>query len=213
MIKNDLGQRIHDSLVGLGIETPHTGIRADKELILASFTDIMGDGLGLNLEDDSLRDTPRRVAKMYCDEVFYGLDYEKFPACTTFANKMRYDEMITSKCTVMSMCEHHFVPFVGHAHIGYIPENKVLGLSKFNRVVDFFSRRPQVQERLTAQIYTALALILETEDVAVVIQAEHFCSKLRGVKDALASTTTSKLGGRFMNNPALRSEFLTFARK
>lgn len=164
--------------------------------------------LGLDLQDDSLRDTPSRVAKMYCNEVFTGLDYDNFPKCTTVENKMHYDEVVAVKgISVMSMCEHHFLPFVGTAKIAYIPKDKVLGLSKFNRVTDFFSRRPQVQERLTAQIFLALQAILDTEDVAIVINADHYCVKLRGVQDANSNTTTSKMGGKFFTNPTLRQEF------
>jgi GTP cyclohydrolase I len=125
---------------------------------------------------------------------------------------MRYDEMVAVKCTVKSVCEHHFVPFIGIAHIAYIPHDRVLGLSKFNRVVDFFSRRPQIQERLTEQVSAALRYILQTNDLAVVIQAKHFCVALRGVQDHLSDTTTSKLKGRFLSVPELRAEFLSLTK-
>ena len=165
--------------------------------------------LELDLSDDSLKDTPRRVAKMFMNEIFWGLDYDNFPKITTVENKMKYDEMILEKdINVMSVCEHHFVTIHGKAHVAYIPNKKVLGLSKMNRVVEFFSRRPQIQERLTEQIYYALNYILETENVAVVIEAEHFCVKARGVEDSNSSTVTSKLGGDFKSNSSLRQEFL-----
>jgi GTP cyclohydrolase IA len=125
---------------------------------------------------------------------------------------MAYDEMVAVKCTVKSVCEHHFVPFIGIAHVAYLPRNAVLGLSKFNRVVDFFSRRPQIQERLTEQISAALCYILQTDDVAVVIQAKHFCVALRGVQDHVSDTTTSKVKGRFKSVPELRAEFLALTK-
>lgn len=166
--------------------------------------------LGLNLEDQSLKDTPRRVAAMYCDELFYGLDYANFPACTLFETTSKeMDELVmVDNIEVKSMCEHHLIPFVGTCSIGYIPAGKMLGLSKFNRVVDFFSRRPQVQERLTAQIALAFRAILGTEDIAVVMQCEHLCAKLRGVKAFQSVTRTSNMQGRFRAVEALRQEFL-----
>lgn len=210
MSRNELGWAIHDMLKGQGIETPFKAgdLDPNSKHVISKYVAGIMNTLGLDHSDDSLRDTPGRVAKMYCDEVFYGLDYEKFPDCTSIENKMGYDEIVIQKCTVMSMCEHHFVPFQGVAYVGYIPGTKVIGLSKMNRVVDFFSRRPQVQERLTAQIHATLAMVLETVDVAVVIQAEHLCVKLRGIRDAQSKTTTSKLSGRFMEKPPLREEFL-----
>jgi GTP cyclohydrolase I len=204
----NLGKRIQGVLVAHGIETP---IFCPPDLTeLAGATQSLVESLGLDMSDDSIKDTPSRIAKMYAEEVFYGLNYNNFPKCTTIENKMRYDEVIVSDgIEVLSMCEHHFVPFVGTAHIGYIPNNKVLGLSKFNRVTDFFARRPQVQERLTEQIHAALSSILETEHIAVVIKAQHFCVKLRGVKDGHTQTHTSKLSGRFRNSEALRAEFFS----
>jgi GTP cyclohydrolase I len=181
-------------------------------MLQVAFREIMDHGLGLDLDDDSLRETPKRVAKMFSEEVFYGLDYSNFPACTVIDNKMGYDEAIAgTKIDVLSMCEHHFVPFIGHAYVAYIPGTKVLGLSKFNRVVDFFARRPQVQERLTEQCHAAFTTILETDDVAVVIRCQHLCVRLRGVKQDGGSTVTSKLGGRFKSVDALRSEFFALA--
>lgn len=173
------------------------------------FTAIMQE-LGLDLDDDSLKNTPSRVAKMFCDEVFYGLDWTQFPACSTFNNKMKADELVAvSDIEVKSMCEHHFLPFIGTAVVGYLPGEKILGLSKFNRVVDFFSRRPQVQERLTEQIWYALSFILGTEDIGLVIKAEHQCTRLRGVKAFQSITRTSKMGGRFRRVDSLRQEFLS----
>lgn len=217
MSNNDpkLGTEIHNHLVKLGIETPGTFTKTSalqRDLTLLDACTALVQGVGLNLEDDSIKDTPKRLHKMYNQEVFYGLHYEKFPKCTTVENKMAYDEMIAGRAEVLSMCEHHFVPFIGVADVGYIPKTKVLGLSKFNRVVDFFSRRPQIQERLTEQVSAALRYILDTEDVAVVIRAEHMCVKLRGPKDATSVTITSKLTGKFKDVPELRSEFLALTR-
>lgn len=212
-----IGYQIRDLLITKGIETPtlpNLDLTADQcqDVIRQEFQTIM-IRLGLDLNDDSLLETPKRVAKMYCEEIFWGLDYDKFPKITTIENRMNYDEMLVSKCQVLSMCEHHFVPFIGTAHIAYIPNTKILGLSKFNRVTDFFARRPQVQERLTAQIHCALEHILETQDIAVVVKAVHYCVHLRGVKDSTSSTVTSKLGGRFKSQPEVRQEFLALTRK
>lgn len=205
-----IGNQIRELLVEQGIETPTANVSGYYPTDEA-FANIMAN-LGLDLNDDSLKDTPKRVAKMYCEEIFWGLDYTRFPKITVIENKMQYDEMLVTRCQVLSMCEHHFVPFIGTAYIAYIPETKILGLSKFNRVTDFFSRRPQVQERLTAQIHLALRHILETENIAVVIKAVHYCVHLRGVKDSTSSTTTSKLSGFFKSKPEVRSEFLALTR-
>jgi len=206
-----LGNKVREYLEEKGVETPISKPIEDpteaKQLIENDFREIM-ELLGLNLSDDSLNKTPERVARMFVDEIFKGLDYSKFPNCSTFDNKMKYDEMILVKdAAVHSTCEHHFVVFEGLAQVAYIPHNKVLGLSKINRVVDFFSRRPQIQERLTEQIYFALNLILGTEDIAVVIEATHHCVRSRGIKDVNSKTVTSKMGGRF-RNLELRNEFL-----
>ncbi len=208
----ELGVRVHKHLQSLGVETPfmETPDFGDKKVkkIEKHFTAIM-EILGLDLTDDSLQDSPRRVAKMFVNELFWGLDPSMFPKCTAIENKMGYDEMVLEKnIDVTSCCEHHFVTIHGVAHVAYIPRKKVLGLSKLNRVVEYFARRPQVQERLSEQIYHALSFILETEDVAVVIDAEHFCVKARGVQDPDSSTITSKLGGCFKSDPALRAEFM-----
>lgn len=208
----ELGKRVHEHLVKMGVETPvvQTGMdRKDKiEQIEKHFANIM-DILGLDLTDDSLMDTPKRVAKMYVNEIFWGLDYEAFPKCTTVDNKMKYDEMVVERnVNVQSNCEHHFVIIDGLATVGYIPKQKVLGLSKINRIVEYFSKRPQIQERLTEQIYHALQYILETDDIAVVIDAQHYCVKSRGVEDVGSSTITSKLGGCFKTEPEARREFM-----
>lgn len=212
-----LGSRVNQYLENLGIETPMGVIDYNPhvlhESIASSHATIM-KALNLRMNDESLQGTPDRVAKMYLHEIFYGLNYKRFPKCSTFENKANaYDEMLAVNCTVYSFCEHHFLPIIGTAHIGYIPKDRLLGLSKFNRVVDFFSRRPQVQERLTAQIHAALRYILDTEDVAVVIKAEHHCVKIRGALDDCGETTSSKLSGRFREVSELRSEFITLTRK
>ena len=216
-----LGQEIKDHLIKMGVETPMTDVAnkndasdktIKKEVISDAFSRIMEE-LGLDLNDDSLMETPTRLAKMYVDELYWGLDYNNFPKCTAIENKMGYDEMVLEKnVTVLSTCEHHFVTIDGLAAIAYIPNKKVIGLSKLNRIVEFFSKRPQVQERLTEQIYHTLTYILGTEDVAVVIDAVHFCVRSRGVRDYNSSTITSKLGGRFKSNPALRAEFLSLSK-
>lgn len=212
-----LGKAVHEHLVKCGVETPviDNGLsRTDKiEIIEKKFTDIM-QTLGLDLSDDSLMETPKRVAKMYVGEIFWGLDYEAFPKCTTVDNKMKYDEMVIERnVNVQSNCEHHFVIIDGRATVAYIPNNKVLGLSKINRIVEYFSKRPQIQERLTEQVFHALQFILETENVAVVIDAQHYCVKSRGVEDVGSSTVTSKLGGCFKNEPAVRTEFMNIVNK
>ena len=146
---------------------------------------------------------------MYVQEIFWGLDYDAFPKCTTVDNKMHYDEMVVERnVNVQSNCEHHFVIIDGYATVGYIPKDKVLGLSKINRVVEYFCKRPQIQERLTEQVYHALQLILGTDNIAVVIHAEHYCVRSRGVEDTGSSTVTSRLGGCFKSDPAVRAEFM-----
>lgn len=223
MSKTDpaLGAKVHEYLKTKGVETPtlesplitsteqdETSFKVDE--ITKHYEKIM-DVLGLDRTDDSLGDTPRRIAKMMVQEIYQGLNTDNFPKCTTVANKMGYDEMVMEKnVKIMSECEHHFRPIHGVAHIAYIPKDKVLGLSKLNRIADYFSRRPQIQERLTEQIYHALVYILETENVAVVIDAEHFCVKQRGIQDINSATITSKLGGDFKHNPDTRAEFMRF---
>ena len=222
----ELGRKVHEHLVKMGVETPMTkpgnfGFdlvnameRKDKiAAIEKSFSDIMTI-LGLDLSDDSLCETPKRVAKMYVNEIFWGLDYDAFPKCTTVDNKMKYNEMVVERnVNVQSNCEHHFVIIDGLATVAYVPKNKVLGLSKINRIVEYFSKRPQIQERLTEQIFHTLQYILDTEDVAVMIDAQHYCVKSRGVEDTGSSTVTSRLGGGFKTDPSARAEFLNIAMK
>ena len=208
-----LGYQVQKHLESLGLQTPITKAIDESEshkidVIERHMTEIM-KVLGLDLSDDSLEETPKRVAKMYVLEKFWGLKPENFPKCTTIENKMGYDEMVLEKnISVMSDCEHHLVQIDGKAHVAYIPKNKVLGLSKLNRIVEYFSRRPQVQERLGQQIGEALKFILETDDVAVVIEAKHYCVISRGVEDKNSTTTTSFLSGSFKNDESCRKEFL-----
>jgi GTP cyclohydrolase I len=168
-----------------------------KERIANLFGQIM-DVLGLDLSDDSLNGTPKRVAKMYVDEIFSGLNPKNKPEVALFNNKYRYNQMLIEKdITFYSNCEHHFVPIIGKAHIAYISGGKIIGLSKLNRIVQYFAKRPQVQERLTNQIGSELQSILSTEDVAVIIEAKHLCVSSRGIKDDTSSTTTCFYGGQF----------------
>lgn len=213
----ELGKQIHEHLIKCGVETPSIESpysRTEKiDIIERKFHDIM-QTLGLDLSDDSLIETPKRVAKMYVGEIFWGLDYEAFPKCTTVDNKMKYDEMVVERnVSVQSNCEHHFVVIDGLATVAYIPKQKVLGLSKINRIVEYFSKRPQIQERLTEQVYHALQYILETDNIAVVIDAVHYCVRSRGVEDSGSSTVTSKLGGVFKTEPAVRAEFMNLVNK
>lgn len=224
----ELGQQVHAHLVKMGVETPmnnkETTIVALRDgkhvqlsqlerkdqisLIEEKFHDIMMI-MGLDLSDDSLVETPKRVAKMYVNEIFWGLDYDAFPKCTAVDNKMKYDEMVVERnVNVQSNCEHHFVIIDGLATVAYIPNQKVLGLSKINRIVEYFSKRPQIQERLTEQVYYALQYILDTDNIGVVISAQHFCVKSRGVEDTGSNTVTSKLGGVFKSDPNVRTEFM-----
>jgi GTP cyclohydrolase IA len=203
---------VRDALIARGLETPlvpgHHSAEEKRARIEASFTEILTT-LGLDLTDDSLVDTPRRIAKMYVDEIFGGLDYHNFPKLTVVANKMACDEMIrVDGVGVSSTCEHHFVTIDGTATVAYIPKDKVIGLSKINRVVSFFAQRPQIQERLTEQVLLALQTLLDTDDVAVSITAVHFCVRARGVMDSNSKTTTTALGGAFKLSPETRQEFL-----
>ena len=167
--------------------------------------------LGLDLNDDSLMGTPARVAKAYVNELFYGLNPEFKPKSSTFENKYDYGEMLVEKnINVYSTCEHHLLPIVGKAHVAYISNGSVIGLSKINRIVDYFSKRPQVQERLTKQIVTELKKVLKTEDVACVIDAKHLCVNSRGIKDIDSSTVTSEFGGKFKYDLASKDEFLKY---
>lgn len=169
--------------------------------------------LGLDLTDDSLQGTPKRVAKMYVKELFKGLDPKHKPSLSTFENKYEYNQMLVEKnITLYSNCEHHFLPIVGKAHVAYIPNGKVIGLSKINRIVDFYSRRPQVQERLALQILSEMKTALNTDDVAVFIDAEHMCVSSRGVQDQTSSTITVEYSGKFTEEDT-KKEFLTYINK
>jgi GTP cyclohydrolase IA len=215
----ELGQQVHQHLVKMGVETPmdftmFSGDRKDQISAIEGHFAMIMRALKLDLSDDSLVETPKRVAKMYVNEIFWGLDYEAFPKCTAVDNKMKYNEMVCERnINVQSNCEHHFIVIDGLATVAYVPTYKVLGLSKINRIVEYFSKRPQIQERLTEQIFHTLQFILETEDVAVMIDAKHYCVASRGVEDTGSSTVTSKLGGGFKSDPAARAEFYQLARK
>ena len=171
---------------------------ADKKLKIAHYFERIMDVLGLDLTDDSLSGTPKRVAKMYVEEIFSGLNPENKPSVTLFENKYRYNQMLVEKnITFYSNCEHHFVPIFGKAHVAYISSGKVIGLSKLNRLVQYYAKRPQVQERLTNQIGTELQAVLQTQDVAVILDAKHMCVCSRGIQDDSSTTVTSFYGGVF----------------
>ena len=210
-----LGYEVKRYLIKKGVETPIIDVKLGRDekidLIRANMRTII-EVLGLDTTDDSIKDTAARVGKMYVDELCAGMDYERFPAVTRFDNKMGYNQMVLQKdITFHSMCEHHFVNFHGLAQVGYIPNGKVVGLSKLNRIVNFFARRPQVQERLNEQVFYALEYILGTSDIAVLMQAEHLCVKSRGIHDQNSGMTTSKLGGGFYDISKLRNEFMVLA--
>lgn len=181
------------------------------EIIAEHFEQIM-ETLGLDLTDDSLQGTPKRVAKMFTKEIFKGLNPANKPSISLFENKYQYNKMLVEKnITVKSTCEHHFLPVIGKAHVGYISSGKVIGLSKINRFVDYYSRRPQVQERLTRQILEGLKKVLDTNDVIVVVDAKHFCVSCRGIQDDASSTITVEYDGAFINQQR-RNEFMAFIR-
>ncbi len=181
--------------------------------ITEKFTEIMTI-LGLDLENDSLRKTPQRVAKMYVHELFQGMDKRNFPKITVIENDMNYDQMIVVKdVSIISTCEHHFITIHGLAHIAYIPNRRVIGLSKINRIARYFSKRPQVQERLTKQIADALSYVLDTPNVAVYIDAKHYCVISRGVEDIDSTTATCDLRGAFKEDMKTRAEFMTHCRR
>lgn len=180
------------------------------EKISQHFSEIM-TVLGMDMSDDSLKDTPKRVAKMYVNEIFGGLLPENKPQISTFDNNYKYRQMLIEKdITVYSTCEHHFLPIIGKAHVAYISNGKVIGLSKINRIVNYYARRPQVQERLTRQIVEAIKNALGTKDVACVIDARHLCVNSRGIQDTNSSTVTADLSGLFRTNPTTRKEFLHY---
>src|SRR3954467_289762 len=208
-------EEIGNNHISTSIETP---MKADAfvlnedekiEKIQHHFKEIM-ETLGLDLNDDSLKGTPERVAKMYVKEIFSGLDPANKPKIALFENRYQYDQMLVEKdITFYSNCEHHFVPIFGKAHLAYISNGKVIGLSKLNRIVQYYAKRPQVQERFTMQIAKELQKVLETEDVAVIIDAKHLCVSSRGVQDANAATITSFYGGKFQED-ATKQEFLKY---
>ena len=203
---------VRDALLEQGLETPmiphDLDDRKKYERIKAAMTDIMKT-LGLDLKDDSLQETPHRIAKMYVNEIFSGLDYRNFPKVTVIDNKMGVEEMVkVSDISLTSTCEHHLVTIDGLAKVAYIPKDKIIGLSKINRIVRFFAARPQVQERLTQQVLVALQTLLGTENVAVTIEATHYCVKARGIMDATSKTQTTALGGIFKSKHKTRAEFL-----
>lgn len=178
-------------------------------LIAEKFKDIM-DIMGMDLTDDSLKGTPLRVAKMYINEIFSGLNPANKPEITLFENKYKYQQMLIERDIVFySCCEHHFQPFFGKAHVAYISTGKVIGLSKLNRIVQYYAQRPQVQERLTKQIAKEIATVLETDDVAVKLEAAHLCVSSRGIKDTHSSTVTVDYLGKFASDPQKRNEFLS----
>ena len=188
------------------VKTPEEKIKIIEE----KFAEIMHT-LGLDMTDDSLKDSPKRVAKMYVNEIFGGLLPGNKPGISTFSNKYKYRQMLVEKdITVYSFCEHHFLPIIGKAHVAYISNGDVIGLSKINRLVDYYAKRPQVQERLTMQIVDALKEALGTKDVACIIDAKHLCVNCRGIKDTASSTITAELSGIFRTNPITRQEFLHY---
>jgi len=206
---------IGDNHIGTSLDTPmrpDAFAKSEEEkmaIIEDRFRDIM-ETLGLDLTDDSLSGTPHRVAKMYVQEIFNGLNPENKPKISVFENKFNYGEMLVERnINLNSTCEHHFLPIVGKAHVAYIATGQVIGLSKINRIVDYFARRPQVQERLTVQIANELKKLLHTEDVAVVIDAKHMCVSSRGIEDESSSTVTAEYGGVFKETEK-RDEFLKY---
>lgn len=204
---------IGDNHISTNIETPMHAKAFELsdtqkiDTIQHHFGKIM-ETLGLDLTDDSLSETPYRFAKMYVKELFYGLDPKNKPKLSVFDNKYGYQKMLVEQnITIDSSCEHHFLPITGHAHIAYIPKDKVIGLSKINRLVDYYAHRPQVQERLSLQILKDLQQVLDTEDVMVMISAKHLCVSSRGIKDKNSYTTTIEYGGRF-NEDLIRNQFM-----
>ena len=218
-----LGWEVHDHLKSLGIETPMslnvTDIADEQKLTLLEdhFAKIL-ELLGLDMLNDSMIESPRRLAKMYVNDLFWGMNYHNFPKCTSIKNSLggvnTHSSFVLEKgIKVNSTCEHHFVPIQGKACVAYLPRDKMLGLSKLNRIVEYFSRRPQVQERLTEQIKAAICYVAETNDVAVYIDAEHFCVKTRGIQDEGSSTVTLGVSGTFAEEKSdIRREFLNLSR-
>ncbi|TXD84508.1 GTP cyclohydrolase I FolE [Subsaximicrobium wynnwilliamsii] len=218
-MKKELIEEIGDNHILTNIETPLLSNAFEKsdeekiENIQRYFSKIMQE-LGLDLKDESLSGTPYRFAKMYVKELFYGLNPINKPKLSTFPNKYGYKKMLVEQdITIDSSCEHHFLPITGHAHIGYVPNEKVIGLSKINRLVDYYSHRPQVQERLCLQILNDLQETLNTKNVIVVLNAKHLCVSSRGIKDKDSSTTTIEFGGCFEDIENRNEFFLTLNKK
>lgn len=214
LVKTDpeLGKKVHEYLMEKGVEHPYDfDTKPNYEQAHQSLNDGVGELLehmGLSLQDPSIQNTPRRVADMYVGELFRGLNYDFFPKATVSPALEAHHMVVSGGIETVSVCEHHFQTIYGTTWIGYIPKTNLLGLSKFARVTDFFARRPQVQERMTEQIFHALVCILETEDVAVVQRCQHFCMKARGVMQQNSWTETSKMGGKFFSQQPLREEFI-----
>ena len=208
-------EEVGDDHLCTGIETPMKTdaflmTDEEKKIRISSLFEQIMDVLGLDLTDDSLKGTPDRVAKMYVEEIFSGLDPRNKPKMALFDNKYQYNQMLVEKdITFYSNCEHHFVPIIGKAHVAYISSGKVIGLSKLNRMVQYYAKRPQVQERLTNQIAEELKTALHTADIAVIIEAKHLCVSSRGIKDDTSATVTSYYGGKF-NSPAKINELLNY---
>lgn len=204
---------VRTALLELGLETPMTDSQLSRDQKYQKINQLMSEvvsTLGLDLTDDSIQETPHRIAKMYVDEIFGGLSYANFPKITLIDNKMKVREMVKVKdISFTSTCEHHFVTIDGRATVAYIPAGRIIGLSKINRIVRFFAQRPQVQERLTQQVLVALQTLLKTDNVAVTMEAIHYCVKSRGVMDVNSKTQTTALGGIFKDDARTRSEFLT----
>lgn len=216
MPKNeDFNLEIGDNHIGTSTNTPLRAdafVLSDEEKIESIKKDVENilNTLGMDLTDDSLKGTPNRVAKMFVKEIFGGLNPSKKPSSSTFENKYKYNEMLVEKnIVVYSTCEHHLLPIVGRAHVAYISNGTVVGLSKMNRIVDYFAKRPQVQERLNIQIVEELQKVLGTEDVACVIDAKHLCVNSRGIRDIESSTVTAEFGGKFKEDKT-RREFLDY---
>lgn len=210
----ELGKNVRQYLIEQGVESPinyevYDGTTSEQKI--QKLNVLMKDALevmGFDQTNDSVKDTGKRIATMWVNETMRGLDYKNFPKVMTFENKFKSSEMVIERnVQSMSLCSHHIVTIDGVAHVAYIPKSKIIGLSKINRVVDYFSRRPQEAERLTLQIFYALEYILETSDIAVFLTGTHYCVKSRGVGDINSSTSTVKLGGSFMSDPMVRKEF------
>jgi GTP cyclohydrolase I len=220
-----LGFQVHAHLKAIGLETPTTSqvtsSRSDKIAVIEASTKAMLEALGLDLTDDSLTETPMRVAKMWVDDMMWGLDYNNFPKCTTVNNKMSApEEFVAVAVSAASQCEHHLLSIIPAGGlnqpsivIAYIPTDKVLGLSKLSRIANFFAARPQVQERLTHQILEAVKFVTQSEDVAVFASMAHLCMSTRGARDTASDTTTCAMSGKFIENASVRSEFLAIARQ